>query len=376
MQQLKSSFIKNSSKTILALLSGTILLGLFNSLFFNTAVYSRLLLPDSAAGQVMLMINAERTRVAVNAANSTAILFGDSRLAEGFSAKTANVEAIPKGLEVVNAAIPSTTPRCWYYFLNKLDPSNEKYDYIALGIPSLSKLSSDDLQDRILDLDYIAPIAGLQDIPQIMDSFSTMESKANTFRYLALKGFVYKYDLQDFLARPRARFKFVLNPYQSVGWSHNYEYPGRPESLAGVTWDQATQKVNYPADFTKEKRDFIEKYIDIVRQTPNIRNLNYYVYWLSRILKKYENTKTRVIVFQMPSGPLPTTDKNAAIFPEIEGLKQTYSHLTVLPAGEFRNLEAPELFFDYLHLNSAGRQKLSKDLTGAILAIHQIAIKE
>ncbi len=371
-----NSIISNSKKTLGALLVSVCLLILFNLVFFSSAVYSKMFLPESAAGQVMLMMRAEATRVPVNRANKTAILFGDSRLAEGFSAKIANIDSLPQGLEVVNAAIPSTTPRCWYYFLNSLDPRRDKYDYIALGIPSLSKLSSDDLQERLLDLDYIAPIAHFYDIPEVMESYSSTELRTTTIRYLALKGFVYKYDLQDFLTRPRERLKIAKGSYQGTGWAHNYEYPGRSESLAGVQWDATSQKALFPPEFSDEKKGFVRKYIEIMNQPPNGNNLKYYVYWLNKILKKYEHTKTKIIVFQMPAGPLPTTSERSILFPEIARIKQNYPLLTILPVTQFKDLEVPELFFDYLHLNSSGRRKLSKDLTASILALHQNKLKE
>ncbi len=364
-------FITRSQDVLLALLAALLILVVVNLIFFSSSFYSKVFLPDSAAGQVTLMVNAEKTRVNPDPNSDTAIILGDSRLAEGFSAKQASLVTRPFGLEIVNAAIPSTTPRCWYYFLSKIDPKKDKFNYIVMGLPSLTKLTSEDLQDRILDLDYIAPIVSKSDIIDVANTFRTIDSKVSAFRMLLMPGFVYKYDVQDLFIHPKDRLNKIIHPYVSIGWSHNYDYSGRPETLEGVKWDEDRKNVVYPETYPVEKRDFIQTYVKNLEQVPNGTNLDYYVYWLSRISERYRQTNTKIIVFQLPSGPLPTTPKDASAFPEILELKNKFKNIVILPASQFANLESPELFFDYLHLNSTGRSKLTSQLTEIILSEHK-----
>lgn len=360
-------FLARSRGVLLALLAALFLLIIGNQIVFGVGIYSRVFSNESAAGQVMLMVRAEKTRTSVNSNTKTAIVFGDSRLAEGFSSKQATAMAAPFGLQIVNAAIPSTTPRCWYYFLKKLDPDSNKYDFIVLGLPSLVKPGSDNLQERILDLDYLAPILSKGDYWDVSSSFASLDSRINVLRMLWMKGFIYKYDFQDLLMHPKTRSQNILHPYVSEGWSHNYDYNGRAESLSGVIWDDIKKTATFPKDYSLEQKKFIETYIQSLDKVSDHSNLEYNVFWLSRLLQKYQGSKTRLIVFQVPAGPLPTTAPGDVILPEIANLQTVYPQLTLLPAAQFRELESPDLFFDYLHLNSAGRQRLTKELTDLIL---------
>ena len=72
----------------------------FNWLFFSGFIYQRALLMDSGSGLVHHMLHAEKTRQHP-AGFKTAIVFGDSRLGEGFSAKVASETAEGDHLEIV-----------------------------------------------------------------------------------------------------------------------------------------------------------------------------------------------------------------------------------------------------------------------------------
>ncbi len=314
------------------------------------------------------MLHAEKTRHHP-VGFKTAIVFGDSRLGEGFSAKAANEFAEADRLEIVNAAIPSTTLRCWAYFVKRLDPDANRYDYVVLALPSLSTEATDVLADRLLDLDYLAPLVGLNEVFNVAATFSDFEVKMQALRDLMLKGFIFKYDVQDFLSRPLFRIRAAFQT-QADGW-YSYFYPGRQESLEGVTWDEARLEPVFSDGVDGRVKEAIQTY-ERNRKLPSLAvNSDYNKKWLNLILDHYKNSKTRVVVLQMPRGPLPTTSENVQPLPEIQEVARSHDHFDVVAPNRFRDFENPQDFFDYLHMNAAGRRRFSRALTDEILKIHR-----
>jgi lysophospholipase L1-like esterase len=84
--------------------------------------------------------------------------------------------------------------------------------------------------------------------------------------------------------------------------------------------------------------------------------------WIGDITARYREHGVPVIVFQMPRGPyhmqmVPALPANGAYAAMADA-----GQVKLLDATTFVDLEQPQYFFDQIHLNSAGRRKLSERL--------------
>ena len=73
----------------------------------------------------------------------------------------------------------------------------------------------------------------------------------------------------------------------------------------------------------------------------------------------YRNSKTRVVIYQVPRNPAPNPKPLAHLpWTTVDELRKR-SWVRVVDRKVFEPLEKPELFFDYVHLNTAGRKVFS-----------------
>jgi len=282
---------------------------------FRTGVYRRLLEPSSYAGQVEIMLDrAARSRAGV-------LVLGDSRIAEGFSARLADSSG---PLRYFNAAIPGSSPRCWYYLLQRLDPA--RWQTIVVPLDNYEDEDGDwDFADNPLDTAILAGTLTLAAAPEFVLSHSSLPARAAALRAALFKGFAFQRDFQQFLAAPRARLHAVAQ-FRAHGaeWSDGYQ--GRPES---VNPGPIAARVPSPQRGVHHR---------------------YRMRWLSKI---QELAGPRVVAIRLPRGP--------QVVPSPPGLPSAVRTLGIVRAPEalFAGLERPEFFADTLHLNREGRTRFS-----------------
>lgn len=295
-------------------------LGLFaiDAAAFRTGLYRRILEPQSYAGQVEAMLGRAAS------AHADVLVLGDSRIAEGFSASLANSRG---SLRFFNAAIPGSSPRCWFYLLERLDAS--RWRTIVVPLDRFEDEDGEwDFADNPMDAAILAGTLTLAGTPGFVASHASAGAKAAALRSALFKGFAFQQDLQRFLASPRSRLEAVAQfRAHAAEWSDGYE--GRAERMN-------------PAALTD-------------RATAPQRGLHhrYRLRWLAKIRRLAGD---RLIVIRLPRGPVVR-----ALPPDLPSAVRVLG-LRTGPEDLFEDLERPELFADELHLNREGRSRFSTGL--------------
>src|ERR1700687_3336732 len=118
-------------RSAIELASALVIFLLLDAAIFHGGLYTTILAPQSYAGQVQLVVSAERERLI--ATQPQVLVLGDSRMAEGFSAKLA--DAAPDArFKYINASVPGSTLRAEYYLLRELDTDANRYASIVIPL--------------------------------------------------------------------------------------------------------------------------------------------------------------------------------------------------------------------------------------------------
>jgi|GEM_PF-585051 hypothetical protein len=328
---------------------------------FRSGVYPQVLTPDSYAGHIHHFV--EWTAKNPASSESEIALFGDSRAAEGFSAKIADSLYADQGLRFLNFATPGATLRVQYYLLRQIDPHANRFSTVALGIDNYDDLStSEDLSDRSMDLRFLTELLRYEDAIEFPSSFPSKRARTEAAATCLLKGHAYKLDLQDFLESPAKRLR-IVKPLRDSGFDWGYEYTGRSISLAGFAFDGS--RLKFPPTATREQIADLQGRLDQVHYNP-LSSARYRREWLGRIVDRYRESPTHLIMLQMPRGPFNWIPAHPADTTTIDSLR-TSRNVSILDRHVFEHLENPKFFADSLHLNHEGREAFSRQ-SAAILA--------
>jgi hypothetical protein len=126
---------------------------LMEGAIFRLGWYNQYLEPDSSAGEVEGYLSWLK-RYPHNGSPEVLVM-GDSRIAEGFSARLAG-RNVQQRLRFWNFGIGGTTPRIWYYMLRDADPTRRRFKVIVMALGEYADEDKwDSSEDRVLDLNYL-----------------------------------------------------------------------------------------------------------------------------------------------------------------------------------------------------------------------------
>ncbi len=326
-------------------------------LLFRTSFYPSLCKPDSSTGKFEAVLRSERERRLTS--RHEVLVVGDSRIAEGFSAKVANSLAGETGFHFSNAAIGGAGPRVWYYLLRDLDPDSSRYQVIVLAMEDFSDQDrQEDLADRLLDLHYVIRRLKLSDIREFAGSFPTLNTQFQVLLGATLKGLTYKRDLQDFLGHPMRRFAeldFDRLKYPEL----LYSYGGHAESLAGVEVDWKQETLRNADHLTSVQKAALEDNLFPPQAPQRGHSARYRRQWLTKIVERYQSTSTRIVFVRLPQGPYARPGTFQAGNNTVIGGLVRRGYAQMVEENYFDSLQRPELFFDGMHLNREGRLRFS-----------------
>lgn len=353
-------------KLVLPLFVGLLVFVGLDTLVFRSGLYSRELSPLSIGGAAYYTDYFEKRRLADPGRD--VLLTGDSRMSEGFSSHLANTSPAGKELHFIQAGIPGSTLRVWYYLLKDMDPKANRYRAIVLSLPSFRHVGGYDADpnNRPLDADILEPIITSRDFLDLTSTFPTYEARGQLWLRAAVAATNYRTDFQDFLLHPKTRIRGV-RWRRSVASSYADDYTGHPESMAGLALDPQTQALIYPERLTSNEREAVDhRFKSPPPGSPDALD-QYNAYWLKKICERYAHSGTKIVLARMPSTPLPqvTADGNAAAADFLAAIKGRPNAI-VLPEGTFMNLETPDFFFDTNHLNAEGRKTFTAQMVEAI----------
>jgi hypothetical protein len=345
-------------------LISTVSFVILEGLVFHTGFYAGFLEPNSSTGIFENTLRDEQIRHPLGP--DEILVTGDSRIAEGFSAKVANAVRIDHPYYFANVAIPAATPRCQYYLLRDLDPSRKRYRAIILSVDGYEDIDeAEDLADRLLDLHYCAVRLRYSDTIEFASSFTTPHRRMEAFRGSLFKGLVFQTDMLALFEHRRKRLSDVAIRREQ-GWNWGNDYTGHEEDLAGiqVNWDEKT--IRFPDAIPASKRDSIRDRLFGPIAPQSGRLGQYRRLWFGRILDLYSNSGTQIVFLALPRGPfVPPVARIQSPSHTIRDLGQT-RRVILLPENLFASLEDGGFYFDSLHLNARGRVEFSTMLAHAL----------
>jgi len=351
--------------TVLAL----VMFFIADCLIFRPGWYNRYLEPDSSAGSLEAQLHWLKDSPAPKVPE--ALVIGDSRIAEGFSARTAN-SATGQRLNFWNFGLGGTTPRVWYYTLRDADPTRRRFAAIAIALDNYSDADwFAEFEDRATDQNYLVMRLGLGDCFDFAMSMHTMAARHHALFGCLFRGMILRNDVQTFLSHPEARITHATD-WLKNGLGYISGYGGMTQNLNGLSVNWSNRSIQFPDGVSEATRANVAKFVlrEPVPQTGEVARYRWR--WLGGILDLYQDSPTRLIFLQLPRAPL--IEPNAKNTPGFVDSAAKTPHVTVLPASAFADLEHPEFFADGLHLNRDGRllfsERLARQLDAALGGVH------
>lgn len=340
-----------------------------DTLLFRSGLYCRLLSPVSMTGFGYYVDYYEKHRPS---SPTRDILFtGDSRMAEGFSARIANASGTDKSYNFVQASIPGSTLRMWYYLLKDMDPKVSRYRAIVISLPSYREVSPGEsaLDDYTLDADMLAPILNTRQFIKLVETYPTQSVRDSLWSRVAVTSLNYRMDLQDFLLHPIQRI-------MSVEWRRRVadrvsdQYNGHPENMEGLSINLKTNELTYPARLSDAERQIVrQRFLKPYDSSPSAFD-DYTAEWLGKICARYRGTATELVIVRVPTSPMPQAfNEDSKPVANFVSAIQQCPNVRIVPEETFLNLERPAYFFDTNHLNATGRTEFTKQLVQVIPTI-------
>ncbi|HUE01119.1 MAG TPA: hypothetical protein VMR62_16215 [Bryobacteraceae bacterium] len=343
-------------------------LGLFglDALLFRTQIYMQILEPDSSAGLVELIMWREE-RAQPTAGDNLIETLGNSRM--GFLPKIVDQRPHQTGYAIRTAGAAGSDPRAWYYMLRELDPTARRYRAIVIGVDDYDdEDGAFHADDDLGALHYCIGRLRLGDALEFAQSFYTPSHQWEAFRGAVLKGIALQSDIQAFLSHPFKRLAYVRLCHK--GWANwTYDYIESSRSMAGLQIDWSTLTAVYPPGMTDEQKASVRGWLLHEANPQTGRQHHFMRTWLGRIAGRYRNSRTTVILFRLPRGPI--TRPPYLVKKLTSSVRELASLPNVVLVNEhfFDDLEHPELFKDAMHLNRAGVGRFSEMMADEVARI-------
>ncbi|HYA18818.1 MAG TPA: hypothetical protein VEF06_15195, partial [Bryobacteraceae bacterium] len=331
---------------------------------FRTGFYFRYVQPNSTTGFVEDHLFWLR-HTPPNPGGEV-LVFGDSRVAEGFSGPLATAEGKNR-ITFWNFGIPGMSVRNWFYLLRDADPHRNRFRAIVFSLERYADNDSyDNPPDRVWDLNYSAGRLRLADCLDFTLSIHRPDRRQTALSGCLFKGLPLRADIHEFLENPARRIQDA-KAWRNNGLLWENAYRGMPQNLVGLSADFKTGTIAFPPGSDEPLKDTIRATVTPQFAPDRGETTGYRKQWLGRMIDLYRGTPTRIVFIEMPRAPLPVPE--AGVPPRFIRSIEGTPGVTVLPAQTFREFEQPELFHDGLHLNTKGQALFSAKLARAVLDI-------
>ncbi len=330
-----------------------------DGVIFHTGLYVSILAQDSYAGRLAVITRAENQRPASGL--KEVLVVGDSRMAEGFSTTVADELGANAGLKFVNLTEPAASVNTWYYMLREVDPAARRYRAIIVPYGVGYEPSTADP----LRISMAAPLLRYGDCLDFASAFQRWSGRFRAFTACILRGSAYQSDVADFLEHPIARMRSIQQERNRL--HSRAVYKGRDYDLVGTSYDPKTGEVTFPPRLTETQRQAIRT--SLVQ--PSRAEVQYFLKlqrdWIPRILDRYSNSPTAIVLTPLPRGPFVELSGFSmaydVVFPSVITQRAAFS----FPKQMFDFLEKPEYYFDGYHLNAKGRQRFTETFVAELM---------
>jgi hypothetical protein len=139
-------------------------------------------------------------------------------------------------------------------------------------------------------------------------------------------------------------------------------YKGRDYDLVGTSYDPTTGQITFAPKLTEAQRQAIRKSLIQPSQSDMEYSLKLQRDWIPRIVNRYSNSPTAIVLTPVPRGPFRELTgfdlPYHVVFPGATTQRMIFS----VPDQTFDFLEKPDYYFDAFHLNAKGRQRFTETL--------------
>jgi len=282
-------------------------------------------------------------------------------MAEGFSTALADELGSSNGVKFVSLAEPAASANTWYYMVREVDPTTRRYWAIVIpyGI-GYEPNSADPLR-----ISMTAPLLRYSDCFHFASGFQRLSGRFRAFTACILRGSAYQDDVVDLLEHPIVRMRSIQREF--VGLHSREIYKGRDYDLVGTSYDATTGQVTFAPKLSEAQRLAFRKSLIQPSQSDTAYSIKLQREWIPRIMNRYSNSPTAIVLTPVPRGP----------FVELPGFSAGYDSVLPssvidrtsfsLPGRTFDFLEKPEYYFDAFHLNAKGRQRFTETLVSELM---------
>jgi hypothetical protein len=145
------------------------------------------------------------------------------------------------------------------------------------------------------------------------------------------------------------------------------EYKGRDYDLVGTTYDASTGQVIFASKLTEAQRLAFRKSLIQPSQSDTEYSLKLQRDWIPRIINRYANSPTAIVLTPLPRGPFLTLGGFSKGYESVLSSSVIQQTSFSLPGHTFEFLEKPQYYFDAFHLNAKGRQKFTETLVSELM---------
>lgn len=336
-----------------SLIAALTLLFAADAAIFRSGLYARFLEPDSNAGAMELTLLRVRQHQA-DWRDPMILTMGDSRM--NYSPKVANQYAASTNwpYRLSHGGVAGTTPRCWYYMLREMDPTARRYQAIVLPVDDFEDEDTFiDFNDYPLDATYLALLLRVTDIPEMPRSYTTLKYSMDAWRACLLKGMILQRDIHAFANRPAKRLKDV-KAVRDWWPNGSYDFLEEERNVVGLSIDWNTLSATYPAYADDAFRQTVKTVLLLPNAPQTGRYADYRRRWFQKIVDRYRDSPTRIVVVKLPRGPIVRPNRSLV---KLSASIREFAKYPKVSLGDehcYEVLERPENFKDALHLNRQG----------------------
>ena len=144
-------------------------------------------------------------------------------------------------------------------------------------------------------------------------------------------------------------------------------YKGKDYDLVGTSYNPTTGQVTFAPKLSEPQRQAVRKSLIQPSESDMEYSLKLQREWIPRILNRYSNSSTVIVLTPVPRGPFAEltgfSKASHSILPGGVIQRTTFS----LPEQTFDFLEKPEYYFDGYHLNAKGRRRFTERLVAELV---------
>jgi hypothetical protein len=344
-----------------------------DALVFRSGLYARLLAVHSVQGNFFHFVQMERARP--SSGRPEVLLSGNSHMNAAFSMAEFHSLYPGANLTVIRGARFGIWLRPWYYILQHIDPSHDRYAAIVIPLEGYRPAPEGrDYRNVLVDMQVLAPIATVREWEDLVEDFTDPELRREALWMTLFAGHVYAADFQNFFLKPFSRTADSLHIRHDLLDAMTEEQTDS-HTLQDLTYDLSTKKVTHsPSHFSSSTTKEVERMLEgpggVSLEQATERLAEYETKWLNRIVDLYKDSPTKIIFVYIPSHPFPMPSLTPlASAPDLRQHLPQRANVIYIPEDNYAQLDDPKYFCDMNHLNHDGGEIFTRTFSPQLISV-------